>query len=125
MGRNEWEIYDPYQQEVKDAEQGAVGSRSRKHPGSVARQGVENLSRVGRQPDRARTGLAVAKVQIAFTIVGPFKRQDLRLPASGQKKQAHNRRLRGIQELVAVKDPAEPPHLVRRKEPLTPLPCRR
>ncbi len=91
--------------------------------GPVARQGVENLSRVGRQPDRAGTGLAVAKVQIAFTIVGPFKRQDLRLPASGQKKQAHNRRLRGIQELVAVKHLAEPPHLVRRQEPFAPLPA--
>ena len=109
--------------EVKDVVHGTVRSRSRKHPGSLARQGVENLSHVGRQPDRAGTGLAVAKVEIAFTIVGPFEGQDFRLPASGQKKQPHNRRLQGIQELVAVEHLAEPSHLVCRQEPFAPLPA--
>ena len=62
----------------------ARGKNPRVPPGKA----VQNPAGRGGQPDRARSRLGVAQVQMALAIVGPFERQDFTTAAAGKKQQA-------------------------------------
>ena len=55
-----------------------------KDPCAFPRQPVGDLPRGGRQPDRARPVLAVAKEELAFPVVPPLEGQELALAAPRQ-----------------------------------------
>ena len=85
---------------------------------AVSRDGVDDRAGGARQPDRARPGLRIGKVDALALDPVPFEGGDLAEAAAGQHQQADDGDDMRAPELVAGEHGVEPGHLVRRQEPL-------
>ena len=101
--------------------QAAAGLRRGEDPDCAAGHAVENLTCGRREPDRARSHLAVRQEQLALAVVAPFESDDLALAASGEQQQAYDRHELWVIGFMTRQDFAQPAEFRRREEALPPL----
>ncbi len=86
--------------------------------GAVVRNRVDHGPRGARQPDRARPGFRVGKVDALAPDPVPFQRYDLTEAAAGQHQQPDDGDHVRAPELVAGQQGVEPGHFLGGQEPL-------